>query len=192
MCLSEYTFSTMTSIQSIQVLASFEGHFISLTMALHHLWTLAAFSVFNLYTVGRTGDQSVASRYLHRTTQTQNKRTQTSIPWMGLKPTIPVFELAKMFHVSSPDRAATVIRLGAFYQTENRDRLNAYRRRYTHMLLHQHLLSSVRFSSSAFVTTIQDRQSDRAVLWGHSWANTCEGAIRQFVRNVSGAGNNNR
>jgi hypothetical protein len=42
------------------------------------------FQFLNLYTVGRTlwrGDQSV-SRPLptHRTTQTQNKRTQTSVP----------------------------------------------------------------------------------------------------------------
>jgi hypothetical protein len=31
-------------------------------------------------------------RYLHRTTQTQNKHTQTSVPRVGFKPTIPVFE----------------------------------------------------------------------------------------------------
>jgi hypothetical protein len=31
-------------------------------------------------------------RYLHRTTQTQNKRRQTSMPWMGFEPTIPVRE----------------------------------------------------------------------------------------------------
>jgi hypothetical protein len=32
-------------------------------------------------------------RYLHRTTQTQN--TQTSMPWVGFEPTIPVLERAK-------------------------------------------------------------------------------------------------
>jgi hypothetical protein len=43
-------------------------------------------------------------RYL---TQTQNKRTQTSMPQMGFEPTIPAFERAKTVHVL--DRAATVI-----------------------------------------------------------------------------------
>jgi hypothetical protein len=44
---------------------------------------------------------------VHRTTQTQNKRTQTSMPRVGFEPTIPVFELAKTVHAL--DRAATVI-----------------------------------------------------------------------------------
>jgi hypothetical protein len=35
----------------------------------------------------------------HRTTQTQNKRTQTSMPQVGFEPTIPVFERAKTVHV---------------------------------------------------------------------------------------------
>jgi hypothetical protein len=43
----------------------------------------------------------------HRTTQTQNKRTQTSIPRVGFEPIIPVFEGAKTVHVL--DRAVTVI-----------------------------------------------------------------------------------
>jgi hypothetical protein len=42
--------------------------------------------------------------------KTQNKRTQTSIPWAGIEPTIPVFELAKT--VYALDRAATVIGQG--------------------------------------------------------------------------------
>jgi hypothetical protein len=46
-------------------------------------------------------------RYLHRTTQTQEKRRQTSMPRVGFEPTIPVFERAKTFHAT--DRAATVI-----------------------------------------------------------------------------------
>jgi hypothetical protein len=58
------------------------------------LWQL--FQFFNLHTVGRTpwtGDQPVA-RLLptHRTTQTQNKRIQTSMPRVRFEPTIPVFE----------------------------------------------------------------------------------------------------
>jgi hypothetical protein len=43
-------------------------------------------------------------RYLHRTTQTQNKSRQTSMPLVGFEPTIPVFERAKAFHAL--DRAA--------------------------------------------------------------------------------------
>jgi hypothetical protein len=55
-----------------------------------------------------TGEQPV-SRPLptHRTTQTQNKRTQTSMPRVGLEPTIPVFERAKAVHAL--DLAANVI-----------------------------------------------------------------------------------
>jgi hypothetical protein len=33
-----------------------------------------------------------------RTTQTQNKRTQTSMPQVGFEPTIPVFKRAKTVH----------------------------------------------------------------------------------------------
>jgi hypothetical protein len=63
-----------------------------------------------LYTVGWTpwtGDQPVARPLpTHRTTQTQNKRTQTSMPRVGVEPTVPVMERAKTVHAS--DRAATV------------------------------------------------------------------------------------
>jgi hypothetical protein len=48
------------------------------------------------------GDQPIA-----RPLSTQNNRTQTSMPWVGLEPTIPVFKRAKTVHVL--DRAATVI-----------------------------------------------------------------------------------
>jgi hypothetical protein len=72
--------------------------------------TVLLLNLGNPYTVGRTlwtGDQPVA-RLLptHRTTQTQNKRTQTSMPGVGFEPTIPVFERAKT--VYALDRAATV------------------------------------------------------------------------------------
>jgi hypothetical protein len=46
-------------------------------------------------------------RYLHRTTQTQNERRQTSMPSAGFKPMIPVFKRMKTFHAL--DRAAIVI-----------------------------------------------------------------------------------
>jgi hypothetical protein len=75
-------------------------------------WTLAAFSVsWSYYTVGRTlwmGDQPVARQLpAHRTAETQNKRTQTSIPQVGFEPTIPVFEQAKTVHAL--ESTATVI-----------------------------------------------------------------------------------
>jgi hypothetical protein len=43
-----------------------------------------------------TGDQPVARPLPnHRTTQTQNKHTETSIPRVGFEPITPVFERAK-------------------------------------------------------------------------------------------------
>jgi hypothetical protein len=66
------------------------------------------FSVLIPYIVGRTpwtGDQPFARPLpAHRTTQIQNKRTQTSMLQVGFEPTIPVFEPTKTLH-----RAATVI-----------------------------------------------------------------------------------
>jgi hypothetical protein len=54
------------------------------------------------------GDQPVAwSLLTHRTKQTQNERTQTSIPRVEFEPTIPAFERAKTVHAL--DRAATVV-----------------------------------------------------------------------------------
>jgi hypothetical protein len=73
-------------------------------------WPL--FQFLHLDTVCRTwtGDQPVARPLAtHRTTQTHNKRTQTSMPRLGLEPTIPAFERAKTVHAL--DRAATVIGL---------------------------------------------------------------------------------
>jgi hypothetical protein len=54
------------------------------------------------------GDQPVVRPLpKHRTTQTQNKRTQTSMPQVRFEPTNTVFERAKKVHAL--DRAATVI-----------------------------------------------------------------------------------
>jgi hypothetical protein len=62
-------------------------------------WALAACQFLNLYTgvrAPRTGDQPVArSLPAHRTTQTQNKRTQTYMPPVGFEPTVLVYKLAK-------------------------------------------------------------------------------------------------
>jgi hypothetical protein len=62
------------------------------------------------------GDQTV-TRLLptHRTTQTQNKCIQTSMPRVGFKPMIPVLERAKTVHVL--DRIATVISLSLYIYT---------------------------------------------------------------------------
>jgi hypothetical protein len=69
------------------------------------------FSFLIFYTVCRapwTGDQPVTRPLpAHRTAQTQNKRSQTSMPQVGFKPIFPVFERAKTVHAL--DRAATVI-----------------------------------------------------------------------------------
>jgi hypothetical protein len=55
-----------------------------------------------------TGYQSVARRLpTDRTAQKQNKRTQTFMPQVGFKPTIPVFDRTKT--VYALDRVATVI-----------------------------------------------------------------------------------
>jgi hypothetical protein len=69
------------------------------------------FSFLNFYTVGRTlwtGDQPVARPLpTHRKTQTQNKRTETSMPRVAFEATIPVFERTKTVH--GLDLAGTVI-----------------------------------------------------------------------------------
>jgi hypothetical protein len=69
------------------------------------------FSFLIFYTEGRTPwteDQPIAKPLpTHRTAQTQNKRTQKSMPQVGFEPTIPVFERAKTVHALG--RAATVI-----------------------------------------------------------------------------------
>jgi hypothetical protein len=74
-------------------------------------WFLAVlFSLLIQYTVGSTpwmGDQHVARPLdIHRTTQTQNERTKTSMLHVGFEPTGLEFERAKTVHAS--DRAAAV------------------------------------------------------------------------------------
>jgi hypothetical protein len=49
----------------------------------------------------------ISPTYLHRTTWAQNKRRQTSIPWVGFEPTIAMFVRAKTFHALS--RAVSMI-----------------------------------------------------------------------------------
>jgi hypothetical protein len=62
------------------------------------------------YTAGRaprTGDQPIARPLLYTEQHKQNKRTQTSMPRVGLKPTTPAFEQAKTLRALN--RAATEI-----------------------------------------------------------------------------------
>jgi hypothetical protein len=70
-----------------------------------------SFNFLILYTVFRTpltGDQPVARPLpTHMTTQTQNKRTQTSRPAVGFEPTIPVLERTKT--ANALKRAAVVM-----------------------------------------------------------------------------------
>jgi hypothetical protein len=70
---------------------------------LFFFFSFSLFSFLILYTVGRTpymGDQPVARPLpTHRTTQTQNRRTQTSMPGVGFEPKVPVLQPAKTVHV---------------------------------------------------------------------------------------------
>jgi hypothetical protein len=69
---------------------------------------LVRFFSFLIYTqsIGLLGRGS-AYRTTHRTTQTQNKRTQTTMLRVVFEPTIAVFERAKSVHAL--DHAVTVI-----------------------------------------------------------------------------------
>jgi hypothetical protein len=65
-----------------------------------------SFVIFFTQTVGLFGRviSTLQGRYLHRTTQTQNKSTQRSMSWVGFESMIPAFERAKTVHAW--DRAA--------------------------------------------------------------------------------------
>jgi hypothetical protein len=85
---------------------------LSLSLWLYSPLGLGRFFTFSiLYTVGRTswtGDQPITRPLpTHRTTPSQNKPTQTSMPRVGLEPTTLVFERAKAVHAL--DRATDMI-----------------------------------------------------------------------------------
>jgi hypothetical protein len=71
------------------------------------------FSFLILYTVGRTH----WTLPTHRTTQAQNKRTQTSMPRVGFEPTTSAFEQTKTIYAL--DCPATVIGLILVRYSEN-------------------------------------------------------------------------
>jgi hypothetical protein len=107
-CLSSYL-SIHLYIQLSACLSVYLSIYISIYLPTYLSTALQPFHW--TYTVSRTpltGDQHVGKPLpTHRTTQTQNKRTQTLIPGVGFEPTIPVFERAKTDH--AVDRGATVI-----------------------------------------------------------------------------------
>jgi hypothetical protein len=84
-----------------------------LSMALQPFcWTLAAFQLLDhlhsRYDCLDGGSvRRKAATCTHTTAQTQNKHTQTSMPQVGFKPTIPVFQRAKTVHAL--DHMATVV-----------------------------------------------------------------------------------
>jgi hypothetical protein len=56
-------------------------------------------SLFQFLNLLRMGDKAVVRPLpTRRTTQTQNKRTQTSMPRSGFEPTTAMFERAKQVH----------------------------------------------------------------------------------------------
>jgi hypothetical protein len=61
--------------------------------------------------------------YLHRTTQTQNKRTQTSIPRVEFEPTVPASEPAKTVHALDHSAAVTVYNVLYYYNNKNKELL---------------------------------------------------------------------
>jgi hypothetical protein len=58
---------------------------------------LATFQFLDSYTAGKT-QPITRPLSTHRTTQTQKKRIQTSMPRVRFKPMIPLFERAKKVH----------------------------------------------------------------------------------------------
>jgi hypothetical protein len=95
-----------------------------LSMALQSFdWTFAAFqfldSLHSRYDSLDGGlGRRMAATCTHRTAQTQNKRTEISMPQVGFEPTIPVFERAKTVHALN--KPATVFGIFGLYAFPNR------------------------------------------------------------------------
>jgi hypothetical protein len=87
----------------------YEGEDLSIYNSTALCWTLASFQFLDIFTrsVGHLGRGISPSQGTHKTAQTQNKRTLTSMPQVGFEHTIPVFERAKTVHAL--DRTATLI-----------------------------------------------------------------------------------
>jgi hypothetical protein len=79
-------------------------------------WALAAFQSFNpvhSWLDSGQGNNPLKGRYLHTGWHKQNKRTHTSMPWVGFKPTIPAFDRAET--INALDHKATVIGIYSGY-----------------------------------------------------------------------------
>jgi hypothetical protein len=110
--LTERSFSTLCSyIKRQLIMLGVDYRCVSLSLWLYSpcgSWPLFSFLIYtqSVGLLGR-GISPSQGRYLHRTTQTQNKRTQTSMFRVWFEPTIPVLERAKTVH--AVDCTATVI-----------------------------------------------------------------------------------
>jgi hypothetical protein len=103
-CLHYYYYYYYYNIQMILFFFSSCSHF----GAQGTRETLVSLQFLNPKTVGRARGYSPSQgRYLHRTTQTQNKRRQPCLEW-DFEPTIPMFE-----------RTKTILALDAFAETMN-------------------------------------------------------------------------
>jgi hypothetical protein len=115
-------FSNELYVPVINIVLSFLSIYLSIYLWLYSplldLGRLLNSLIF--YTVGSTswtGDRPFAKPPpTHRTTQTQNKNTQSSMLRVGFAPTIPVFERAKAVYALG--HAATVIGLLQFHKYE--------------------------------------------------------------------------
>jgi quinol-cytochrome oxidoreductase complex cytochrome b subunit len=93
--------STLYSLRHVSICPSIHPSiYLSIYGSTGLCWTFGCFfSFLILYTVGRTywtGDQPVARPLpTHRPTQTQNKRWQTSMRWVGFELMIRTFQRAK-------------------------------------------------------------------------------------------------
>jgi hypothetical protein len=70
------------------------------------------------------GDKPVARSLPTHRIQTQNKRTETSMPRVGFEPTIPVFEGTKTVHalIFAANVIGSILNLVKFENTKNRVR----------------------------------------------------------------------
>jgi hypothetical protein len=83
-------------------------------------WPLFSFLIFFTQSVGLLGrgiSRSQKPLPTHRPAQTQNKRTQTSMPQVRFEPRISMLEQAKTGH--TVDRATTVISCQILYDQKN-------------------------------------------------------------------------
>jgi hypothetical protein len=97
----------------------------------------------------------------HRTAQTQNKRTHTSMPQVGFEPKIPMVERAKTVHVLH--RAGTAIGLNSFYSL-----LIVLAHIHTHNVNFKHsIFGNVRSCSSVGIRRIFGRMSLK--LYRNKW-----------------------